>query len=198
MKVKNLLCKTCQSWWFIFFFCFFCYDPFSFSWAQVILGCEQYLKAAVTLNLAEHKADPTAACLAWGSSAITESQNGRGWKILIREAQVEQVTQKLELALFRCNSVVSDYSVRVMSWNIKKELYIHCISYYLCPMFWSEVVLSGWPPWRAAGATPGNGFLKKWLSQLMRNWGWGGEICRSMTDSGSDWIDCSGIDGYHV
>ena len=31
-----------------------------------------------------------------------------------REAQVERVTQKLELALFHCNLVVSDYSVRVM------------------------------------------------------------------------------------
>lgn len=44
-------------------------------------------------------------------------------------------------------------------------------------MSWSEIVPSGWPPWCATGATPGNGFLKKWLSQLLRNWGWGGEIC---------------------
>lgn len=80
-----------------------------------------------------------------------------------REAQAEQVTQKLELAqLFHSNSVVSDYYMIVISpWDIKKELYIHCISYYLCLMFWSEIIQSGWPPWHATGATPGNGFLKK-------------------------------------
>lgn len=43
-----------------------------------------------------------------------------------REAQVEQVTQKLELVLFHCNSVVSDYPTRLMiSW--------------LCHIFWFKV-----------------------------------------------------------
>lgn len=130
------------------------YGPFSFSWVQAILSFEQCLKAAQRWLwiLQSTRLIPLLSVLSEAPAFPSDAV----W----REALVEPVTQKLKLVLFPCNSVVSDYPMRLMiSW----------------------VVQSGWPTWLAPGATPGNGFLKKWLFQLRRNLWW-------MTGSGSDWV----------
>lgn len=83
-----------------------------------------------------------------------------------REAQVEQVTQKLKLVLFHCNSVVSDYPIRLMiSW--------------VCHIFWFKVggllgvllgpllgmvfCISDFSSWGGASGGEGKSVVSDWL-----------------------------------
>lgn len=83
-----------------------------------------------------------------------------------REVQVEQVTQKLELVLFHCNSVVTDYLIRLMiSW--------------MCHIFWFQVgglfgmllgpplvmvfCISDFSSWGGARGREGKSVVSDWL-----------------------------------